>query len=47
MARRAPSTITLGSVVLRWFLSLVNSRKPDSKMRSWLPMVWRLLTAPW
>src|SRR3990170_4162906 len=47
MARRAPSTMSLGSPAVRWFLSFANSRKPDSKMRSRLPMVGRLFTAPW
>src|SRR5512134_863385 len=46
MARRAPSTMSPVSEP-RWFLSLANSRKPASKMRSRLPMVCRLLTAPW
>ena len=46
MARRAPSTMVEASVP-RCARSLVNSRKPASKMRSRLPIVWRLLTAPW
>jgi hypothetical protein len=46
IARRAPSTMSLGSVP-RWPRSLANSRKPASNTRSRLPIEWRLLTAPW